>query len=268
MKIFSVLLAVLLCVASTPAMADSGKPMQPAPVSERVAGYLPAEAIPDSMALLPPPPAPGSPALATDEAVSRESLALRGTPRWELAKRDADLSFPEGAEVFACAVNAPINEQDTPHLYLLLRRTLADASNSTKRAKDYYRRPRPFVVNGKPSCTPDDETALAKNGSYPSGHTTVGWAWALILSELAPERAAWIINRGLVFGESRMVCNAHWESDVAAGRVMGVSTVARLHADPVFRADLEAARGELAAVRARGLKPRRDCAAEAAAMGR
>ena len=33
-----------------------------------------------------------------------------------------------------------------------------------------------------------------------------------------------------------------------------------------FLADLEAAKAELAAVRAKGLKPLRDCAAEAAAL--
>jgi acid phosphatase (class A) len=268
MKIFSVLLAMLMFVTTNPACGDSGKPMPPAPASESIGGYLPVEAIPDSMALLPPPPAPGSASLATDDAASRENLALRDTPRWELAQRDAVRSFPEAAEGFTCAVNAPITEQDTPHLYLLLRKTLADASDSTRRAKDYYRRTRPFVVNGKPSCTPDAETALAKSGSYPSAHSAIGWAWALILSEIDPERADGIINRGLAYGKSRVVCNVHWESDVAAGRVMGVSTVARLHADPVFRADLEAARVELGAVRARGLKPKRDCAAEAAAMGK
>lgn len=47
---------------------------------------------------------------------------------------------------------------------------------------------------------------------------------------------------------------------------MGASTVGRLHADPVFRADVEAAKRELAAARAKGLKPTRDCKAEAAAM--
>jgi acid phosphatase (class A) len=47
---------------------------------------------------------------------------------------------------------------------------------------------------------------------------------------------------------------------------MGASTVARLHADPVFRADLVAAKAELAAVHAMGLKPTRDCEAEAKAM--
>jgi acid phosphatase (class A) len=47
---------------------------------------------------------------------------------------------------------------------------------------------------------------------------------------------------------------------------MGAAAVARLHADPVFQADMAAARQEIAAVRARGLAPTRDCAAESAAL--
>ncbi len=38
--------------------------------------------------------------------------------------------------------------------------------------------------------------------------------------------------------------------------------------DAAFRADLEAAKAELAAVRGKGLKPQRDCAAEAAALAK
>jgi len=47
---------------------------------------------------------------------------------------------------------------------------------------------------------------------------------------------------------------------------MGAATVARLHADPTFRADMEAARAEFAAIRTRDLSPTRVCAAEAAAL--
>jgi len=39
-----------------------------------------------------------------------------------------------------------------------------------------------------------------------------------------------------------------------------------LHADPAFRAEVEAAKAELATVRAKGLKPMRDCKAEASAL--
>ena len=49
---------------------------------------------------------------------------------------------------------------------------------------------------------------------------------------------------------------------------MGAAAVARLHADPAFRAELEAAKAELAAVRAKGLKPTRDCQAEADVLAR
>jgi len=53
---------------------------------------------------------------------------------------------------------------------------------------------------------------------------------------------------------------------VVEGRFMGAAAVARLHADTVFRADLEAAKAEYKAVRAKGLKPARDCRAEADAL--
>ncbi|WP_274609970.1 acid phosphatase [Pseudomonas sp. TH41] len=104
---------------------------------------------------------------------------------------------------------------------------------------------------------------MKKDGSYPSGHSAVGWACALILSEIAPERTDALLARGFAYGQSRVICNVHWQSDVDAGRIIGAAAVARLHADPVFRSDLEIARLEFAAVRAKGLKPQRDCQAEA-----
>ena len=101
------------------------------------------------------------------------------------------------------------------------------------------------MVNETPVLTPEEEEALRKDGSYPSGHTAVGWAWALILTELFPEQSDAILKRGKEFGISRMVCNAHWHSDVAAGRTMGAATVARLHANEGFLLNLEAAKQEI-----------------------
>lgn len=231
-----------------------------------LAGYLDPETLPDSLALLPPPPAEGSAALALDEELSRKCLALRGTPRWDLAVHDAELMFPQAAGTFECALGISITEKDTPHLYRLLRRTLADAGLSTYTAKNGYRRPRPFMVNEAPICTPEEKAQLRKDGAYPSGHTAIGWAWALVLAEIAPDRADAVLARGRAFGVSRMICNVHWHSDVVEGRFMGASAVARLHADPAFQADLEAAKIELAAARAKGLAPSGDCRTEAEAL--
>jgi membrane-associated phospholipid phosphatase len=36
---------------------------------------------------------------------------------------------------------------------------------------------------------------LGKQGSYPSGHSAAGWAWALVLAEVAPVRAEAILER-------------------------------------------------------------------------
>ncbi len=229
-------------------------------------GYLAPEALPDSAALVPPPPAEGSAAEARDQEASAAALALRGTPRWDLAAADAVLTFPEAADTFSCALGARISEQAAPNLYLVLRRSLADLGLSTYAAKNRYQRPRPFVVNGEPTCTPDEEEALRSNGAYPSGHSAIGWGWGLILAELAPERANELLGRGRAFAESRMVCNLHWWSDVVQGQRMGAAAVARLHADPVFRAQLDLARAEVAALLAHGEPPARDCAAEAAAL--
>jgi hypothetical protein len=77
--------------------------------------------------------------------------------------------------------------------------------------------------------TPDDEEALRKDGSYPSGHSSIGWGWALILTELAPDRAEEILARGRAFGGSRNVCNAHYRryTDILA------DACARIGADVV-----------------------------------
>lgn len=213
-------------------------------------GYLSPEALPNSLELLPAPPKEGSAALALDKETSQRSLAMRSTPGWEQANRDANLMFPEAASAFSGVLDVPISEEETPHLYLLLRRTLTDAGLSTYAAKVHYQRTRPFVMNNEPLCTPAEEELLINDGSYPSGHSAIGWAWALILCEIFPEYTDAVLARGRAFGESRMICNVHWQSDVNAGRFMGAATVARLHAEPVFLADLKVVKNEIATIRA------------------
>lgn len=231
-------------------------------------GYLDRKALPDSLALLPPPPTAGSAAEQADLAAYRATRSLRDAPRWQLATRDAELRFPAAAATFACALDAPISAEQTPHLYTLLRRTLADAGLSTYRAKDHYKRTRPFVALKEPSCSKAEEPQLANDGSYPSGHAALGWAWGLVLASAAPERADAVLGRAYAFGQSRMICGVHWQSDVDAGRTMGAATFARLQSDPTYAAQLELARTELIEVRASGLRPPGDCAAEAAALAR
>ena len=215
-----------------------------------VQGYLAQDTLPDSLELLAPPPAPGSAAQALDDEYANLSIDLQGTPRWNQAAKDADLDFPAAASIFSCSLGVEISEERTPRLYTLLRRSLTDAGLASYKAKIHYQRPRPFMSNRQSICTPEDESILRSDGSYPSGHTSVGWAWALILSEIAPSQQDQILQRGIEYGKSRNVCNVHWYSDVQAGRLIGSATVAQLHANPVFRADLRAAAAEVKAQKA------------------
>jgi acid phosphatase (class A) len=148
----------------------------------------------------------------------------------------------------------------------LLSRSFSDLALSTYTAKNHYQRKRPFQINHQPIAVPKMQEFLEKDASYPSGHSALGWGFALILSELAPNQGDALLARGRAYTESRMVANHHWYSDVVWGRFMGSATVARLHADPTFRADIEAARAELAAVHAKGVAPTGDCKAESAAL--
>jgi acid phosphatase (class A) len=72
--------------------------------------------------------------------------ALRGTDRWDLAISDADLHFPTLANVFSCALGIPVSEEDTPALYMLIRRTFTDIGLAPYSAKNAYQRERPFMV--------------------------------------------------------------------------------------------------------------------------
>jgi len=208
-------------------------------------GYLSKEEIPNSLKLVPPPPEEGSAAFMLDQAVAAKYVALKDEGRKAQATKDAILAFPEAVDAFNIVLDVKISEETTPHLYMILRRTLADAGLSTYGAKNHYQRERPFMVNNTPICTPDDEAALRKDGSYPSGHTAIGWAWALILAEVFPEQADVIMERGKQFGISRNVCNVHWHSDVVTGRMMGAAAVAMLHSNSDFLIDLGAAKTEI-----------------------
>jgi len=240
-------IAVMTCV-----FLIAGCAIRPAEVPEIhhgiLKGYLAADELPNSLELLPAPPADGSAAFARDKEISEQSVELRGTDRWDRAINDAELMFPAAADAFTEALGFEITEEDTPHLTILLRRTLTDAGLSTYAAKNHYKRPRPFMMNGQPVCTPEEEEALRKDGSYPSGHTAIGWAWALILCEVVPEKTDAILDRGYEFGQSRVICNVHWQSDVDSGRIMGAATVARLHANKNFLSDLKRAKKEAASI--------------------
>ena len=164
--------------------------------------------------------------------------------RADIAIRDAVYSLECIAQEFSEPFGLTISEENTPEIWKLLRDAKATCEAISGFPKYYYKRKRPFVRFQEPTATPQFEPELRRNFSYPSGHTILGWASALLLTEINPERADTILARGMMYGESRVIVGAHWQSDVDAGRLAAVAAYARMHTSDRFLEQMRRARQE------------------------
>lgn len=224
------------------------------------AGYLPADHGLDPLRLLPPFPAASSPEHAADRAAYTQAVKHEGTPRWvRAAAEDAE---PMTAK-FGCALGAQLDPARAPAMVTLLRRVSGDASSLVDRAKAGFNRPRPFagepLATARLCLTGAARTTTASHASYPSGTGTGTWLFALVLADAAPDRAAALFSRARDLSQSRVICRVHYPTDLEAGRLLASAVYGRLTAEPAFRADLAAARIELAAARAATTAPPAGC---------
>lgn len=209
--------------------------------------------LPNSYIILPAPPDGGSIMFLNDQARYNWGKMQRNTPRGDQAVTDARVSGNGVPEAFSEAFGIEINEDETPEILKLIIGMREDAGDlGTREAKNYYNRQRPFSFYDEMTCNPEQQEELSTNGSYPSGHTSIGWATALVLAEINPDRQNEILKRGYDMGESRVICGYHFQSDVDAGRLTGSMTVARLHADPEFQKQLAKAKAEFSKLKKAG----------------
>lgn len=254
---------IVISLAAAAALAVGGTAL--AEQQAKPSGYL-GEAAPDSYKILPPAPTPGTIRYQADRSAFLATRSLKDSPRWSLATADAD----EAAIVkdMSCAVGMELTPQTAPKLTKILMTARYDVRRAVNHSKDIYKRQRPYLIDEGDICVAKTD-GLAKSPDYPSGHTTWGWTVGLILAELVPERSTEILARARSFGESRLICGVHNMSAVEAGRTNGSIVVAGLHGSAAFRADMDAARKEIAALRKSAKVPDgAACAAEAELIGK
>ena len=201
----------------------------------------------NSLELLPPPPQPGSILFLNDQAQYQWGLMQRRTPRGDQAVTDARVDGAGVPNAFSEAFGVKISKENTPEIFKLVVNMREDAGDlATRAAKEHYMRVRPFAFYEKTTCNPEQQQELSTNGSYPSGHTAIGWATALVLAEINVDRQNEILKRGYEMGQSRVICGYHFQSDVDAARLVASAVVARLHANEAFIAQLAKAKKEFA----------------------
>lgn len=168
-----------------------------------IRGYLQEEILVKAEHVVPPPPEEHSTERRFELAYSQFIQAVTPDSRRLMAEQDADLSWASLGRCFSDAADTLISRTATPALHKVMNRLLTDAAIAVCAIKCRHPRARP-----DPRQPPD---------SWPSGHATAGMLWAMMLTRVFPERATMLQRRAFEFGYSRMVCQAHWYSDVIAG---------------------------------------------------
>lgn len=196
----------------------------------------------DPAMILPPPPAPGSPQALAELAELRAMDAARTPEMRAEAMHDSET---KNASIFADALGQTFALDRLPATAQLMDEVRAAEKDAADRAKAHFRRPRPWVATPDlHNCGKDDD---ADWSSYPSGHTTMAYSMAAVLARLVPAHSTAIMARAARYGQSRVVCEVHFRSDVTGGQALGMLVAERLMAKPAFQADFAAARAELVA---------------------
>ncbi len=185
---------------------------------------------------LPPPPAPGSPEDKADMKTLLDWQARRSEADCRAAVAQKDASFEE----FFGDLK-PFPEPESPEAKTLLFRVFFDTDKIVSAEKDRYPRPRPFLENG------ELEPCLGRipENAYPSGHAVLSRVYALLLSDLAPERAAEFIARGDRDALNRVIGGVHHPSDIEAGKLLGSEIYAEMKKNPDFIKDLGKVKAQL-----------------------
>ena len=221
----------------------------------------------DVTSVIEPAPQPGDPRYEADRAIFRETRGLAGSERYALATTDVQTGAAAMLRDFSCAVGVVLTPENAPRVVEVAQRASADTGAQARRAKEAYRRERPYVIDEGPTCQAPAELFDAREQrasyDYPSGHSTWGWTWALVLASAVPDRAQQVLERGRAYSESRIVCGVHNQSAVEAGMLAASATMAVVQTKPAYLADLAAARQELEALRKGASERPADCDAEA-----
>ncbi len=193
---------------------------------------------PDTIALLAPPPLPGSPEQAAD--LAEVQAVCHAAPSNDIAA-----AFPEkkfSVFNFTPAIGTFFQSNNLPKTTAFFHKVQKDAVAVTDNAKDYYKRPRPFTVD--PSLASGQ---LEKSFSYPSGHSTESMVLALVLTDLFPEKQDAIIAKARAIGWHRVEIARHYQTDIYAGRVLAQAIVREMKANSDFQRDFAEVKAEVAA---------------------
>jgi acid phosphatase (class A) len=226
-----------IVLVGAPLRADDTMAPPTPPVAIGHLHYL-ADGKPNATNLLAPPPLPDSAEQDADMAEVRAVYHAAGSN--DIAAAYAEKKF--SVFNFAPAVGAFFQSNNLPKTTAFFQRVQKDAAAATDAAKDYYKRPRPYVTD--PSLA---NGKLEKSFGYPSGHSTESMVLALVLADLFPDKHDAIIAEARAIGWHRVEIARHYPTDIYAGRVFAQAIVRQMKKSDGFQKDFDEVKAELAA---------------------
>lgn len=211
--------------------------------------YFTKAQLPNMANILPAPPEFESARFVADQSQYLWGKLMRlDEARCAQAKRDAVYSMGTIIEEFSGFFGLEITKEDTPEIYSILQDVCASCDSIYSDAKAYFNRQRPYAYYNEGTIVPEKEEKHRYEGSYPSGHTVLGWASALLLADIntSPKAMEALLARGYEFGQSRVIAGYHWQSDVDAGRMAGSVLYQMIRNHERFIGQLARARAEFA----------------------
>ena len=196
----------------------------------------------DPALLLPPPSRVGSAAEAAERAELHRLAAERTPERLAQAKHDDEV---EDVTAIADVLGPAFDLKQFPATAKLFADLRYEDGLAAKAAKAYFHRDRPFQAERALDVCDDGHDAA---NTYPSGHSTMGFAASAVLANLMPGNAQVILARASDYAESRLYCGVHYRSDTTAAMTLANVMVVKLMEKPAFAAEVEAARAELTKV--------------------
>ena len=161
--------------------------------------------------------------------------------RIEQAKLDSDTSEDYYIDTYV----KPLKLKNEQKIIDALRTHIIEkvTSDATVTGKDMFQRERPYAYYSASSCAGDTkkDNLDKANHSYPSAHSTRGMTVAQTLADLLDDPndhghtvRSTILYRGIDYGNSRIICGAHWRSDIEAGRILAQVVYERLEGNADF----------------------------------
>lgn len=226
--------------ASRPTALPNKKPASPQ-------SFLKRDQLPNGIRFLPAPPSLGSPEFANDEYYYQWGKEQR---------RDADVARQAEADeigwtstAFSPAVGFTISPDSTPEIFKLVEGARKDAHRANSIVKKHYQRRRPFAHFGEPSLVERYDSAEVNTFSFPSGHSSRGWIYAMVLATVVPDSTEALMLRARQYALNRVICGRHYKSDIDASLMVATATFCKLMADDEFQRQLARAREEYARIR-------------------